>query len=1271
MNKSKVDILIEIVFIELLFGVVWYYAHGSLLFINHLILGCDIGISNLNSNVLTSFFEIPPRYFNIFLIFMYHYFTLYLPDSMDYFLFFISFLIPLGFYYLMITMNFNRYTRITATLFYSINPLTILFGLGWEYTSIFLFFPLILAFLIKYHKYNNRQDLIILSMLIALLFIFADITYLKFIIFIIISIIILDLSLSKKATIKRKILDYSLWLLLIIVLILPLLIHLIYSLNIFTHAASTNPSTVSWLIGITKFEFANSNFEVNLYGLPYVANQLTSIHYESTWYGALYLFLILFSLASIFKYKGNYKDIYYALFFVLIFLILFQYGVYNGSLIFLYNFSIFNVYNYPLFFYISQILIYAMFFAISYSIIIDLISQINPKKIFNGIKRFLPIFITVIFISSIVVSSLPVIQYENINSLSPYHPVPDYIIDLTEKLKPFSNSRVMILPDNESSINYLYMGVSYYNVYGYPYGYQNFISLYPNLTVYSMIGKAFQNEDIQELLYLLESQDINAIVVLNTLSQEPIKYQGTQINGGGALFCDILNKTLIYTPIIWNKNYALYKYNALEASNIIKNVSIDNKYIQYFPAVVKNNITVVTSDLSYEEYPINIITSKESNLTYNQYININRTYFKAINQNFTNIMFYYYNDTPIPAWIENIKNGTAWIYLKIDREVNQTIYLRIYPKDVNKMSSNGYLGEAPQLSGSGTTKLPSYIEYSSVVVGVYGYGYNGNAYTLNFTFNPSLFSNVENSNLSNLAFYTYDGKLLNAFLHGSPSNKSTSATVSISFPGGVSYFMMNPTNMYGRFGNSYNIFYMGFAPKNYNLNALHANVTYTPQPALELGYLPYAVKNFGIYGKYDNGKNVFPYYNNYINGYSFASAWSLMIPVNGYGLLAGFPVYVPGAYINYFLTNLYENQEGVSYSYLIGGQTASPIYITNTNNTSLMGPADPKNIHWIVNQTLQQHSIDIGFGTNITQISVYYNYNNSESYTYNTIYNHPSINGFTTYGIYYNGTVLQFKINNTNVANFNYVNKDKINLMTSAVWGGTMVTLYTYVKNVPVDEKMPIISIGTPKVLQAYFNGKIILNPAFANSTVLFTAFSLNNTYNSMNWKIGNNYFNGQSVSYKFTSPGYYNVTFFDGNYEYEMVEEILPEPQTSKLNYLNYTGTGTHLIESGIKSNNTLYIWYVNGQKIQNNSYNLMYNFNYPGIYSIKVFIVNNSGNYSKTFIINIINKNVITIESIILIIYNIILPILLIIYIINGKFRNTINNFFKKSYKIFKIKY
>ena len=143
----------------------------------------------------------------------------------------------------------------------------------------------------------------------------------------------MDLFFSGKTSIIRKFRNYAAWLVLIAVISLPMLISLISSTSIFSHSASTGVSTVSNLVGITQFEYSASNMGVSLYALPYVANQLTSLNYESTWYGALYLFIILFSLASVLKYRGRYRKVYYTLFVVLLFLILFQYGVYNGTLI--------------------------------------------------------------------------------------------------------------------------------------------------------------------------------------------------------------------------------------------------------------------------------------------------------------------------------------------------------------------------------------------------------------------------------------------------------------------------------------------------------------------------------------------------------------------------------------------------------------------------------------------------------------------------------------------------------------------------------------------------------------------------------------------------------------------------------------------------------------------------------------------------------------------------------------------------------------------------
>lgn len=1266
------NVVKELIVIETIFGLIWYFMYSSFL-IKHIILFGDLGISDLNSNILSQFFNVAPNYSNTLFIFIYHYDKNFLPSFWNYYLLFIPFLTPLGFYYLLYSMDFKSYTRIIATIFYSLNPLTILFGIsGLEYTGIFLFFPLILAFMIKYHEDNNIQNLINSVVLIFLLFIFLGIDYLKFIIFIILSIIALDIFFSGRKKILEKFRHYILWLTLIIILTLPFIVSLLYSLNVFSHASITGSSTVSNLVGITKFEYSASNLEVNLYALPYVANQLTEIKYENSWYGAFYLFLIIFSLISIFKYKGKHKNVYYTLFVVLTFLILFQYGVFNGTLIYLYEeFPTINVYNYPLFFYISQLLIYAMFFAISLECFGNHLNYIISTKFKKFRKTLIPI-LAVVFIVIILISSMPVIEYEHKTnpSSAKADEIPNYVLNLTQQLKPYSNSRVMILPDNTSSLNYLYMSISYYDAYGFPYGYQNFLSEFPNLTEFQLIGNAFQNDEPLKAGTLLESQDIMAVVVLHTLSNKTIIFHGTEINGGGASFDNIMNKTLMYSLLTWDKNYAIYTFNASKSLNLIKNAPF-NKFseITYEPIKAINNMAIVTSKLSFEEYPINITTSYENkSMTYDQYIKISRDDFKAINKNFSNILFYYSNNTEIPAWIENINNNSAVLYLKIIEEINQTVYMRIYPNNVNMMFSNGYLGEAPQISGSGTNILPSYIKYSTVFIGVYGYGYDGNIFTYNISFNPSLFNNYENSNLSNIAFYTYNGELLDASIHGNPTNTSSSAIATISFPNGVNYFMMDKTNN----GAGYNVFYLGFAQKNEDLNALKSDITYnlsSSNTAINIGYLPYAVRDYGIYNEYNNGKNVFPYYNDYSN-VSFGNDWEFDIFVNGYGFI-GSQDYTPMAYFNYYLTTISPNEEGISYSYIFGGETASPIYISNNTDSSLMGANTNGVTGGGINETLQQHSTDIGFGSNNTYLGIYYNYNDTSSYAYKTLYQQSEINEFAYYGIYYNNQ-LNFEISNNNVLTYNYGNGSKLNLMISNIGGGSMNTLYSLVIDKPNDNIMPNITIGNPEVFQAYFNNQKIENPAYSNGTIEFTVFIINNEYNNTQWKINNKTIFGNTILYMFNKSGTYNLTIFNGNNRYNFTEKILSKPEAIKIKTLNYNGAGNHLINlDDIKSNN-IYIWYVNGKYINDNSPNLTYDFKYAGTYSLKVFTVNGFGNYSESFIVNIKNKNIVTVNDVGLFIYNIFAPVLGILYIVSNKFRTLLNYkvniFIKYFYTIFK---
>jgi len=1249
-SKSSRKILTEIIILEFFFGIIWYYMYYSFT-VNHIVLFGDLSLPDFNAGVLSQFFSINPGYFGILFTFIFQSNVRILSVVWDYYLVLIPLLTPLGFYYLMSSLGFKRSTRITATLFYSVNPIVILFGISaLEYTGIFFFLPLILAFLIKYHIYNNTQYLVDSAILISLLFIFMGIDYIKFIGLVVIPVVFIDLLFSGRRLILIKFKNYVLWLFVIATISLPLFISLVFSLGLFSNAASTNASTVSSLVSITKFEYAASNFEVSLFALPYVSNQLTLLNYESTWYAVLYLFLIMFSIASIFIYRGRYKKIYYTLFIVILFMILFQFGVYNGTFIGLYNsIPILGVFNYPLFLNIPQFFIYVMFFALSYESLSFYIGSKKSKG--RSLKKILVPTLSAIFVIIILTSSLPVINYEhNSNPLSvKNNEIPNYALNLTDALKPYSDSRVMILPDNTSSLVYADMGVSYYDVYGFPYGYQNFASLFPNISAFQDIGNAFAIGNASLVGNLLESQDISAIVVLHTTSNIPITTSGSVLNGGGMIFSELLNDTSIYTPKIWNDKFALYVFNTTGSLRKLIKPSETNLADVTYKQV--SNSAIVSSLLSYESIPIILnVTNPIYSRDYDPEIILTRMDLNSINSGFSNIMFYSSNGTPIYAWIDSIINDTASIYLKIDHSINQTIYLRIYPKIEDKLSSEGYLGEAPELSGSGTTILPSNILYSSVAVGVYGYGYDSNPFTLNFTFDPSDFQSVENSNLSNIAFYANNGHLLNAFLHGTATITSTSATVSISFPGGVSYFR----NYKATIGGSYGIFYIGFANKSTNLRALDSVVNYTPQPALDLGYLPYDVRDFGTYNAYDNGKYVFPFFSDYLNGNSFASAGELNIPVSGYGLLSGFSAYSPLSYTNYYLTKLNQGQEGISYSSMLGGQTSSPLYVSNNNDSSLMGYYPDTSYISNLNRSMQQHSTDIGFGSNNSLVAIYNDHNNSVRYISETLYN-TSINGFLNYGIYYGGKSLQFALNGKNVLNYS-TNIYKQNLMLSAVGSGSMVTLYSLVLNSSSTNET--IRADRAKVFQAYFKGLPIQSPSYTNDSVIFSTFSSVVRNYNIRWRINNETFNGQYVVYIFKRPGNYLIQITSEN-RYNITEEVLPAPTAIRTIEKVFENTGIHSISTAGSSG--IYMWYVNGRYIEGNSSELSYDFPYQGNYTVKVFVLNSYGSYNQSFLITIKEKNPVTSGDILLLLYNTIMPVVLIVYLIDSKFRSFINGFFK----------
>lgn len=147
---------------------------------------------------------------------------------------------------------------------------------------------------------------------------------------------------------------------------------------------------------------------------------------------------------------------------------------------------------------------------------------------------------------------------------------------------------------------------------------------------------------------------------------------------------------------------------------------------------------------TYGTIPIKLTTQTPSTGTYQQLINMSQKG-TSINNGFSNIQFKYGNGTRIYAWIQSISGSAgheyANIWLKLYSDVNQTIYLKVYPQSDNFLSATGYVGEAPQLSST-------YAEYDNGHL-VFDGNINQNFYT-NFSgsFNLSANPNIQYDGVS-------------------------------------------------------------------------------------------------------------------------------------------------------------------------------------------------------------------------------------------------------------------------------------------------------------------------------------------------------------------------------------------------------------------------------------------------------------------------------------------------------------------------------------------
>ena len=126
-----------------------------------------------------------------------------------------------------------------------------------------------------------------------------------------------------------------------------------------------------------------------------------------------------------------------------------------------------------------------------------------------------------------------------------------------------------------------------------------------------------------------------------------------------------------------------------------------NVYKQYNRVILlyKNESTIMSIYHSVglmTEKNISIKTNiTDNNLLYDQEIQLRAGKY-GINLNLSNILITRINGNPIRAWIQNINNNIATLWIQVIGEVNRTLRLFVFNKNLNLYGT--YLGESPSLS---------------------------------------------------------------------------------------------------------------------------------------------------------------------------------------------------------------------------------------------------------------------------------------------------------------------------------------------------------------------------------------------------------------------------------------------------------------------------------------------------------------------------------------------------------------------------------------------
>ena len=426
-----------------------------------------------------------------------------------------------------------------------------------------------------------------------------------------------------------------------------------------------------------------------------------------------------------------------------------------------------------------------------------------------------------------------------------------------------------------------------------------------------------------------------------------------------------------------------------------------------------------------------------------------------------------------------------------------------------------------------------------------------------------------------------------------------------------------------------------------------------------------------MYNSHDNGNEVFPEYDAYLNGYYSANGWGFGVPVPGYGLLS-FAYYPPDFEFVDNLGNIGSGMLAESLSY-ISGQAASPLYISNQSTSVFFGNVPVSYVNF--KPAGQLNSSEVGWISNTTsdKAMIAENFNNSTSFVYRNIKNVNLSRKINLYGIYLNGNNAEFILNSREISNTTVRSKEKY-VSLSNVWGGSMVSYYTLIAASPEENIMPLVTYGKMSVFQAYFNGSPIGNPVYQNQSTVVTAYPIVvSANNDTVWNIGGVLINSSSVSLRFNTSGNHTIylRYMNNTFAYNI--DVIPVPSEIKhMSNLSLPSPGTYEIPVYTQSENSSIIKvYVNGIIDNSSSGKFVYHYRFSGNYVVLVRVYNSAGFYQYTVNVTIGNIPKYTVVDWIYLLYNIFFTLGAILFMLVPAVRNLAYHLVRKVLGIIPLKH